>query len=276
MYPRSYLMVAGDKPNHLAKIPNLLCDVVMINLEDGVGEKQKALDLLLSTFGSSGFRACGKKIVVRINPLDCGGKEEIALLNHLKPNAIRIPKIKTPYDVAKGLELIDEEIDLHLSIETKEGFGSINLLKLDPRVTTLYLGILDLLESLQIPQSHLTIDNPMIDYIVSRFLVESKMIGCEGVFFTFQEYKNLELFSQWLQKAKRMGFRGTSCISPDQVKIANEIFGVSQEEIMKANAIIALFEEQKKKGITGFSDPLYGFIDEPIYKNALLVIDKEK
>ena len=32
------------------------------------------------------------------------------------------------------------------------------------------------------------------------------------------------------------------------------------------------FEQNKKNGITGFSDERYGFIDEPIYKNAKQIL----
>jgi len=269
---KSYLMVAGDKEKHLSKIDVLSCDVAMINLEDGVGDKKEALKLLQNRFEKDGFQSKNKCIVVRINPLDESGIDEIKVLNQLKPHAIRIPKIKTKEDVQKALECIDKDIEIHLSIETKEGFENISKLKLDRRVTTVYLGILDLLESLELPQSLLKLENPMIDYILSRFLVESKIAGFKPIFLTYQDYKNTEEFTLWLQKAKLMGYRATSCISPTQVEIANEIFSNDETEIEKAKYIVKIFEENQANGITGFSDETYGFIDEPIYKNAKQIL----
>jgi len=37
---------------------------------------------------------------------------------------------------------------------------------------------------------------------------------------------------------------------------------------------IKLFEMYRDEGITGFVDDEYGFIDEPIYKGALSLLDR--
>ncbi|MFZ9659036.1 MAG: HpcH/HpaI aldolase/citrate lyase family protein [Arcobacteraceae bacterium] len=271
---KSYLMVAGDKEKHLSKINDLKCDVAMINLEDGVGDKEYALNLLRQTFALNGMRTNNKYIVVRINPLDETGLEEIKILNILKPHAIRIPKIKSVNEVKKALKAIDQEIDIHLSIETKEGFENLKSFKIDKRVTTVYLGILDLLESLVLPQNLLTLNNPTIHYILSKFLIESKMAGFNPIFFTYQDYKNTNEFKSWLDLAKNMGFEATSCISPSQVDIANKVFEIDSDEYEKAKYIVELFEANLQNKISGFSDEKYGFIDEPIYKNAKNIIKK--
>lgn len=271
---KSYLMVAGDKEKHLSKINDLKCDVAMINLEDGVGDKEYALNLLRQTFALNGMRTNNKYIVVRINPLDETGLEEIKILNILKPHAIRIPKIKSVNEVKKALKAIDQEIDIHLSIETKEGFENLKSFKIDKRVTTVYLGILDLLESLVLPQNLLTLNNPTIHYILSKFLIESRMAGFNPIFFTYQDYKNTNEFKSWLDLAKNMGFEATSCISPSQVDIANKVFEIDSDEYEKAKYIVELFEANLQNKISGFSDEKYGFIDEPIYKNAKNIIKK--
>ncbi|MEA3498141.1 MAG: aldolase/citrate lyase family protein [Campylobacterota bacterium] len=270
---RSYLMVAGDKIKHLEKLQDLKCDVAMINLEDGVFDKSKALNLLDKMFAKDGLKYKNKKIVVRINPLNEGGEKDIEVINRLKPDAIRVPKIKTIADVQKGLDLIDNNIEVHLSIETKESFENLSSLKINKRVTTVYLGILDLFESLSLPQSLLSLENPTVDYILSRFLIKSKIAGFNPVSFTFQDYKNTKLFEQWCKKTKDMGYSSKSCISPTQVDIVNTIFNTNKQEIEKAKYIKKVFEEQRDLGCTGFSDEQYGFIDEPIYKDAILLLN---
>ena len=270
---RSYLMVAGDKKKHLDKLKELRCDVAMVNLEDGVHDKLYALNLLYKTFNLSGLRFGNKKVVVRINPLHEGGVEDIKVINILKPDAIRVPKIKTVDDVKIALELIHNDIDVHLSIETKESFENLTKLKVNSRVKTVYLGILDMLESLDLPQSLLTLNNPSIDYILSKFLIDSKIAGFNPVSFTYQDYKNVDQFEQWCLKTKKMGYSAKSCISPTQVEIVNRVFDVDIDDMEKAKYIKQVFEQHKSMGITGFSDERYGFIDEPIYKDALLVIN---
>ncbi|MEA3383742.1 MAG: aldolase/citrate lyase family protein [Campylobacterota bacterium] len=273
---RSYLMVAGDKQKFLDKLPFLKCDVAMINLEDGVFDKTYARELLKTNFSKQLLKFNNLTTVVRINDLCSCGKDDIMVLNMLKPNAIRVPKVKTLDDVKLALELIDEDIEVHLSIETKEAFENLSSLKLDKRVTTVYLGILDLLESLGLPQSLLTLNNPTIEYILSEFLIKSKIAGFYCVSFTYQDYKNTKEFTLWGEKSKLMGYTAKSCISPTQVDIVNEIFKLDTKEIEKALYIKEIFEKQQELGSSGFSDTKYGFIDEPIYKDALLMLNLNK
>lgn len=269
---RSYLMVSGDKEKHLDKLESLNCDVAMINLEDGVFDKKYARELLEKKFLKSSFKQKNKKIVVRVNSLESCAKDDIEVINKLKPDAIRVPKIKTVDDVKHALELIDDDIELHLSIETKEALENLTKLKVDKRVTTVYLGILDMLESLGLPQSLLKLDNLTIDYILSRFLIDSKIAGFYPVSFVYQDYKNTQEFSLWCKKVNNMGYCAKAVISPTQVGIVNKVFGFSDDEIKKAEYIKTIFEREKEKGCTGFVDEKYGFIDEPIYKDALLIL----
>ncbi|MCK5293123.1 MAG: CoA ester lyase [Arcobacteraceae bacterium] len=268
---RSYLMVAGDKQKHLNKLKTLNCDIAMVNLEDGVFDKKYARELVFKTL----LNTNNKNVVVRVNSLDECAKEDIEAINKIKPFAIRVPKIKTIKDVKDALELIDEDIELHLSIETKDAFNNLINLKIDKRVTTVYLGILDLLESLELPQSLVKLNNPTIDYILSKFLIDSKIAGFKAVSFVYQDYKNTQEFRLWCEKEKLMGFNSKACISPTQVDIVNEIYSIDNNEFEKAEYIVNIFEKNQKLGITGFSDERYGFIDEPIYKDALLYLNKD-
>lgn len=271
---KSYLMVAGDKEKQLRKIPELLCDVAMINLEDGVYDKEYAKNLIKRVYEEFDLNS-KKKIVIRVNSIEEGGLEEIEDLKVLNPYAFRVAKIKTLKDVEKIIHLFrkyDIKSELHLSIETKEIFQNIVKLESYEEVTTLYLGILDLLESLSLPQNILDINNPTIEYILSKFLVESKMVSKNPVGFIYQEYKNIDIYEKWCTKLKSMGYISASCLSPSQVTIANRVFSSDEEVITRAHHIKEVFEKNKAQGITGFSDEKYGFIDEPIYKDALLVL----
>ena len=266
---RSALMVAGDKPKHLNKLDSLKADIAVINLEDGVSPELKPAALKLTALFLSHLKRSNSLIVVRVNPLESGGKDEIRYLNQFKPDAIRVPKIRDKNDVKKALELIDEDIDLHLSIETKEAFLNLKDLKLNNRVKAYYLGILDLLSDLGLPQNILKFSNPTIDYILSQFLIISKASNVLLISFVFQDYKNLCDFKKWCEYEKAMGFATKACISPKQVEIANEVFKIPPDVIERAKYIKERFESMRSKGITGFTDEKYGFIDEPIYRDAL-------
>ena len=61
-------------------------------------------------------------------------------------------------------------------------------------------------------------------------------------------------------------------MGPKQVAIANEVFSVDQYELKRAMHIKTAFETHSAQNNHGFMDDTYGFIDEPIYKDALLTL----
>ena len=269
---RSPLMLSAHNLKHINKIPDLQTDAVILNLEDGVSPQQKPFALRLVMLALSSLRESDKKIIVRVNPLDEGGADEIALLNAFRPDAIRLPKIRTAAEVSSALKLCDREIELQLSIETKEAWLNLADLKVSERVTAFYLGILDLFADMGLAQSLIRTDNPLMHHILSHFLLSCKAIGVKPVSFVYQEYKNVAGFEAWLELEKMMGFDAKGCISPQQAEQLQKSFGPSDEERVRAEYIVRRFEEERAKGVTGFSDEKYGFIDEPIYKGALALL----
>lgn len=268
------MMLSSHNLKHLIKIPMLNAECLILNLEDGVSHDQKPYALILCAITLASHPQSDKKLVVRVNALSEGGAEEISYLNPFMPDAIRVPKIRTVKDVEYALELIDEGIEVHLSIETKEAWLALGTLAIHPRIKAYYLGILDLFADLGLSQSLLYPDNPTTHYLLSHFLVTTRASSIKPVSFVYQEYKNSDGLRNWLELEKIMGFDAKGCISPAQVELIHEMFGHSEGEIIRAKEIIKIFEEHRARGITGFADEQYGFIDEPIYKGALAVFTK--
>jgi len=268
----SVLMLSCNNIKHLSKIESLDAECIMLNLEDGVSKEDKPFALVLSAIFISRIKKSDKKLVIRVNALDEGGYEEIVYLNQFMPDAIRVPKIKDKKEVKSVLALLHEETELHLSIETASAWHNLSTLDVDKRVTTFYLGILDLFADMRLSQSLINRDNPTMLYILSHFLVTCKSMGIKPVSFVYQEFKNLEEFAMWISLEKSMGYDSKGCISPAQVELVNEKFVNEEELIKRAKVIIKLFEMHRDEGITGFVDDEYGFIDEPIYKGALALI----
>jgi len=269
---RSVLMLSCNNIKHLKKIESLDADCIMLNLEDGVSREDKPYALVLCAIFLSILKECDKKLVVRVNALDEGGYEEINYLNQFMPDAIRVPKIKNPTEVKNALALLNKESELHLSIETALAWHNLSNLKIDKRVSTYYLGILDLFADMKLSQSLINRENPTMLYMLSHFLISSKSIGVKPVSFVYQEFKNTDEFLKWIELEKGMGYDSKGCISPQQVELVNEMFVDKEQEIKRAKVIVKLFEMHRDSGVTGFVDDEYGFIDEPIYKGALVIL----
>jgi len=270
---KSVLMLSANNIKHLSKIESLAADCIMLNLEDGVSKEEKPFALVLTAIFLTQLKKSNKKLVVRVNALHEGGYEEITYLNQFMPDAIRVPKIKNQKEVSDILYLLNEDIELHLSIETAEAWHNLSSLALNKRVTTFYLGILDLFADIGLGHSLINLQSPTMRYMLAHFLVTSKTMGVKAVSFVFQEYKDLETFEKWLALEKEMGYDAKGCISPKQVEFVNRVFINKEAEIQRARIIVKLFEMHRDEGITGFSDEEYGFIDEPIYKGALKLLE---
>lgn len=271
---RTAMMLSSHKIEHLLKIEKLEVDAIILNLEDGVSKEEKPFALVLCAIFLSHHKVCDKKLIVRVNALDNGGYDEIMYLNSFMPDTIRVPKIRDKKEVLRVCEILDKNIELHLSIETKEAFLNLETLRVDSRVRAFYLGILDLFVELGLSQDHIKVDNPTINYILSRFLVTTKALGVKPISFVFQDHKNVPELKRWLELEKMIGFDAKGSISPTQAKIIQEAFAFDEVKIKRAKEIVKLYEEYKKQGVSGFDTKDYGFVDEPVYKDALILLSK--
>ena len=270
---RSNMMLNPLQLKHRNRRDDSGADMITLNLEDAIAPSRKKEALHNIALFLSYMEHSNSFIIVRTNPLSEGGAEEIAFLNDFSFDAIRIAKVKDQTEIAQALTLLSDDKELHISLETKEAFERLSELRIDDRLTTANLGILDLLTSLGLPQSIVTHHNPTIDYILSKFLVDAKTAGIHPISFMFQEYNDTETFRAWCEHEKMMGFESKACMGPKQVQIANEVFAVNQDALTRAKHIKTVFEKNAAEGVNGFMDEKYGFIDEPIYRDALLVLE---
>jgi citrate lyase subunit beta/citryl-CoA lyase len=269
---RSNMMLNPLNLSHLNRMDESDADMITLNLEDAIAPSRKKEALHNIAFFLSHMKYSKSFIIVRTNPLEEGGAEEIAFLNDFSFDAIRVAKVKNKTQIAQILALLSEDKELHISLETKEAFENLSSLRIDKRLTTANLGILDLLTSLGLPQSIVTTNNPTIDYILSKFLIDAKTAGIHPISFMFQEYNDSKTFKQWCQKEKMMGFTSKACMGPKQVNIANAVFKTDPIALERATHIKNTFEAHAKNAQNGFMDDKYGFIDEPIYRDALLIL----
>jgi citrate lyase beta subunit len=259
---RSALMVSGHNVKHLNKMDEIKADIIILNLEDGVPTEKKEIAKIMIAVFLSNIEYLNKEIIIRINALDEGGKEEIKFLDRFSFDGFRIPKIKNTEDIDDVSIITDKE--LHASIETKEAFFNLTEFT-HPRLTTFYIGIYDLFNSLNLSHSIIDINNPLIHHILSEFSLKSRYISKFPIGFVYQQYKDLKGFSKWCNLQKNLGFQGVGCITPKQVEIANKIF---TEDIEFAKKIVKRFESEGPFTIDGL------FVDEPIYKNYLKQLNK--
>jgi len=265
---RSNMMLNPLNLKHLNRIDSLEADAITLNLEDAIAPSKKREALINIALFLSYLKETKSEIIIRVNPLNEGGLKEIEFLKDYTFNAIRVSKVKEISEIKETLKLLPPPKEVHISLETKEAFSNLSSWSLE-RFTRANLGILDLLATLKLPQSLLSLKNETVTYILTKFLIDSKVANLEPVSFMYQDYNNLEEFEELCMWERSLGFTSKACMGPKQVEIANRVFAPKKEDILRAKEIVDAFEESSKKGVNGFMHPKYGFIDEPIYKDAL-------
>lgn len=272
---KTSLMINPTNPKHLEKLSSIEAQIAVINLEDGVAHSKKEEALYLTMNALSSLEYSSAAMCVRTNPIDSPFfADELEAVNIVRPDAIRIPKLRTKEELLKIEDALHPDIDIHLTIETKEAFNKISELKTSKRVTTLFFGAIDLLEDLGLGSSMIDVKSETLKYMMCKFIVDAKSFGFTPVSFVWQNYTDMKGFEDWLKIEKEIGFLAKACISPAQVKVANEFFSPCKEALEDAAYIKEIFEKNEALGIGGFKDEKFGFIDAPIYKNAILTLKK--
>ncbi len=193
-----------------------------------------------------------------------------------RTQVIRLSKVKELSEIITVLDILPKEKMVHISLETKEAFANLAKWGNIDRFERANIGILDLLSDLKLPQSLISCKNETISYILTKFLIDTKIASVEPTSFMYQDYKNLKEFEEISIWERSLGFRSKACMGPAQVKIANRVFAPTKDEINRAKEIKEAFEESSKRDINGFMHKSYGFIDEPIYKDALNTLNSLK
>lgn len=85
------------------------------------------------------------------------------------------------------------------------------------------------------------------------------------------DFKNEDLLRDQISSAVRLGFDGKLCLSPREIKVVNELFSPTKQEIAEANKILELNELSIKNG-SGVALMSSKFIGPPMVKKAKKLI----
>ena len=102
-----------------------------------------------------------------------------------------------------------------------------------------------------------------------RIILSAKAHGLIpfGLVESLANFADTDGLRQVVAASRQFGYGGASCIHPAQVPILNEGFAPSSEEVAKAKAVIAAYEEAEKTGVV----PVFldgRMIDVPVVERA--------
>ncbi len=242
---RSWLFVPGaDESAHEAAARSG-ADVVILELEDFTPPELRPRARALSEQALERWRGAGAVAGVRINPLESGGREDLAGVIAARPDLILMSKVETPEQV-KALEAATgSAVDLVPNIETAAGLVNTYAIgKASKRVVAMLVASEDMVANLGTVRTR---GGAELAYVRARFLLECRAAGVEAIDcpYTFSDLKGLMADAR---HAKSLGYRMKSLVVPAHAKALNAVFSASRAELAKARRIVAAFEKARAKG----------------------------
>ena len=246
---RSVLYVPGGNERAIAKARTLACDAVIFDLEDSVAPdaKVEARENLRKLLGEP--LGGGRETIIRINALSTPwGAEDLRAAQDLAPDAILIPKVEDPEDIAQIDEALDqtdapETLRLWAMIETPKGImnaGQIARASRTPggRLDCFVTGTNDIVKETGVAPLP---GRPYLSTWLMEIVLAARAYGIDALDGVYNDFRDSEGFSIECAQGRAMGFDGKTLIHPGQIEAANRAFGIDPDKLEEARHIVEAF-----------------------------------
>lgn len=228
---KSILLINGNDPKALLNSTLYGADAVAYDLHEAVSADDKDAARLLLQEALAFFDFGDSGIFVRVNPMDEGGGEDIAVAGKGKPQAFILPRAD-----AQSLPQADAAI---AALEAANGFaaGSVKLiptvesvaalenisalLSSCPRIMAVIFNAGNFLKDLGVAE---TGDAGQILYARSKVALACRAVGIPAIDRPWNDVKNRDGFEADARNGRAVGFSGKLAVSGGQVPPINEIF----------------------------------------------------
>lgn len=263
--PRSFLFVPGDRPDRLAKALECDADALILDLEDSVAhaDKDKARANLAGFLRDCAPMQDRAQLIVRVNGLATGLIDrDLAAVIPGAPDAIFLPKaeggssvihLDAKLAVQEAISgLADGAVGIHaLATETPGAvLAASSYAGCSPRLAGLAWGGEDLSAAIGAYAIRDANGDLCDAFRLARglCLLGASAAGVQAIDAVETDFRNSEGLRRACLAAWRDGFTGKLAIHPAQVPVINECFQPSAEELARAHALVAAFEQTEGKG----------------------------
>ncbi len=274
--PRSYLYVPGDQPRMLARALDRGADAVIVDLEDAVAHaaKAKARAAVAEWLRSldSGEEI---EIWVRINSGPIGHDDAIAVVGprltgvvvaktESPDELVSLDKVLRPAEAVEGL--VTGTVAVVPLLESAAAVLAASSIARAPRVRRLQLGEADLRADLGLPPRD---GDTELLYARSHVVLVSAAGGLTPpVAAVSTDFQDLDRLRASTKDLARLGFVGRACIHPAQVGVVNEVFTPTPDEVDRARALVARFEQAGESHDGVVLDDDGRMVDEAVVRQA--------
>ena len=261
---RSLLFVPGSKPAMMAKAAASEADMVCLDLEDSVVPAEKAASRAHVVRALREIDFGRRTRIVRINGLDTPftyrdlvdvveeAGDRIDLIMLPKAGAARdvafVETLLTQLEAHSGLE---RRIGIEAQIESAAGFLNVReIASASPRLEALIFGPGDFAASMQMPSTNIgELDQHDAVYpghrwhaVMQTIVAAARANGLRCMDGPYAAYQDASGLDKMALIARSMGFDGKQCIHPAQLATVNAVFSPTEEEVQRAERVVAAYE----------------------------------
>ena len=276
---RTWMFVPGHAQRFIDKAMGLGCDVMMLDIEDGVtpGEKPGARELIAEALGRPKAPG-GPARFVRINAV--GGEHSEADLRAAVRTGVEglvLPKVESAEEVQTVAAYLDRReaevglergsVGLAAAIETPRGlFSALAIADSSPRMVALMFGAEDYGWELGLPALREEEAAELV-HARSTIVAAARAAHVQPVDGVWPDLGDEDGLRRDIGKARRLGFSGKALFHPSQIDAINVACAPTSEEIDYAERVSDAFDEAfaRGEGSIAFEGRL---VDRPIVERA--------
>ncbi len=251
---RSVLYMPGSNARALEKAKTLAADTLILDLEDAVAPSAKsdARDHVCAAINAGGYGR--RELVIRINSLTSAwGMDDLAAAMQAAPDAILVPKVSTPFDIAtvdKAMADAPDNVRIWAMMETP--LAMLNAREIasataeHARFECMVMGTNDLAKETGAGLGGERV--AMLPWLMTC-VAAARAYGLAIVDGVYNDFRNEAGCVAECAQGRLIGMDGKTLIHPGQIAKANAAFAPSQEEVTAASDIIAAFALPENAGL---------------------------
>ncbi|WP_369805595.1 CoA ester lyase [Sphingobium sp. EM0848] len=241
---RSVLYLPAANVRAIEKARTLACDAVILDLEDAVAPEMKAeaRRQAVTAVRDGGFGR--RELVIRINGQDTPWYEEdLAAVRSARPDAVLLPKVNGPGDIAACARGLDGDTPVWAMIETARCLFQLEAIAATAqtdRLTCFIMGTNDLVKELR--ATFLSGRANILSFLMTA-VAAARAHGIAVVDGVYNAFEDDEGFLAECHQGASMGFDGKTLIHPRQIDPCNQAFSPTEQELAWARKIVAAFAD---------------------------------
>lgn len=265
---RSLLFVPGHREDWPEKAVASGADGIILDLEDSVPTdiKPAARDIVAKAIQRLAVLPRKVGIYVRINALESGlagdDIEKIVIpgLDGIVPpkvygerDIIALDALISHYEHRNGV--VPGTVELFPTLETAQGYAVCEkLLSASSRMATLAAGTARDADVSRAVGFEFTPTGLETLYLRSRVVLAVRASGRNWPLVgLWQDLNDSEGARYFAEQNRQLGFRGQLCIHPSHVKVVNEVFTPSEQDVLFYRGMINAFSEAERTGLAAVS-----------------------